>query len=349
MNKNNSRLPVLVTGATGYIASWVVKYLLEKGHTVHATVRDISDNGKKSHLDKIASDCNGELKYFEADLLKPSSYKEAMADCQFVFHIASPFIMDSKDPQKEIIDPALEGTKNVLKSVNETSSVKRVVLTSSVAAIYGDGIDSKNVPDGIFDETMWNTSSTPTMGEYSYSKTVAEKEAWKICEEQNRWDLISINPSFVLGPALNAKADFESKKFALQLGNGDLKSGAPDITLGMVDVRDVADAHVKACFNESIKGRFILSSESLSLLDAGLFIKEKFGDKYPVPTRNAPKFIIWLMAPLLGAKRSFVSRNIGYEVFFDNSRSKKDLSIDYTPIKKSVIDFFQQFIDSKLV
>tara|TARA_B100001109_G_scaffold231052_1_gene207974 strand:- start:286 stop:1059 length:774 start_codon:yes stop_codon:yes gene_type:complete len=257
--------------------------------------------------------------------------------------------MDSKDPQKEIINPALEGTKNVLKSVNETNSVKRVVLTSSVAAIYGDGIDSKNVPNGIFDETMWNTSSTPTMGEYSYSKTVAEKEAWKICEAQNRWDLISINPSFVLGPALNTKADFESKKFALQLGNGDLKSGAPDITLGMVDVRDVADAHVKACFNESIKGRFILSSESLSLLDAGLFIKEKFGDKYPVPTRNAPKFIIWLMAPFIGIKRSFVSRNIGYKVDFDNTKSINELKIKYRPISQAVTDFFQQFIDERLV
>ena len=87
MNKNNSQFPVLVTGATGYIAGWVVKYLLEKGHTVHATVRDISDNDKKSHLEKIASDCNGQLKYYEADILKPGSYKNAMENCQFVFHL----------------------------------------------------------------------------------------------------------------------------------------------------------------------------------------------------------------------------------------------------------------------
>ena len=106
---------------------------------------------------------------------------------------------------------------------------------------------------------------------------------------------------------------------------------------------------MKACFNESIKGRFILSSESLSLLDAGLFIKEKFGDKYPVPTRNAPKFIIWLMAPFIGIKRSFVSRNIGYKVDFDNTKSINDLNIKYRPISQTVTDFFQQFIDERLV
>lgn len=341
--------PILVTGATGYIAGWVVKNLLDNGFTVHAPIRNFSDKKKREHLDKIAGKSSAEIKYFEADLLNFGSYKKAMEGCQLVFHTASPFFLDAKDAQKELIEPALEGTKNILNSVNETESVKRVVLTSSVAAIYGDTIDSKMVTDGIFDETMWNTTSSPEAGEYSYSKTVAEKEAWKICGKQKRWDLVTINPSFVVGPALNPKANFESKKIILQMGNGDLKMGAPDITIGMVDVRDVGEAHFNAGLNPKANGRYILSSQSIDLLKIGEYLREKYGDRYPFPKRKAPKFLVWLIAPFLGIKRRFISRNVGYSVFFDNTRSKEDLSIIYKPIKTAVIDFFQQFIDEQLV
>ena len=347
--KINKSLPVLVTGATGYIGGWVVKNLLDEGITIHAPIRNLTNTQKRVHLDKLAKDSSGEIKYFESDLMIEDSYKEAMKKCELVIHIASPFIMDSKDPQKEVIDPALKGTQNVLKTANKIESVKRVVLTSSVAAIYGNGIDGQSVEGGMFNESMWNTTSTSTDGEYSYSKTVAEKEAWKICKEQKRWDLVVINPGFVLGPSLNPNAMFESKKFMLQMGNGDLKSGAPDITMGMVDVRDVSKAHVTAGFSESAKGRYILSAKTHTLLETGVFIKEKFGDKYPVPTRNAPKFLIWILAPFLGIKRNFVSKNIGYKIDFDNSKSIKELGINYSPVKKAVVDFFQQFVDHDLV
>jgi len=341
--------PVLVTGATGYVAGWIVKNLLDKGITVHAAIRDVGNKSKRLHLDKIANKLNGNIKYFEADLLSHGSYKEAMDRCELVFHTASPFFLDSKDAQKELIEPALDGTRNVLDSANKTPSVKRVVLTSSVAAIYGDTIDSKNVPEGIFDESMWNTSSSPTMSEYSYSKTIAEKEAWKICGEQNRWDLVVINPSLVLGPALNPHSEFESKKFMLQMGNGDMKSGVPDIKLGIVDVRNVAEAHLNAGYNPKARGRYIISSESMGFLSIGNHLRQKFGNKYPIPKRVAPKFLVWLIAPIIGIKRNFVSRNVGYGVHFNNSKSKKELSIDYIPVKQTVIDFFQQFIDEKLI
>ena len=349
MIDNNHSKPVLVTGATGYLASWIVKGLLEKGITVHAAIRGVEDRLKRKHLDDIAAAVNGRIKYFETDLLIPGSYGSAMKGCDLVFHTASPFFLDSKDAQKELIDPAFKGTRNVLDSVNKTPSVKRVVLTSSVAAIYGDTIDSKNVPDGIFDESVWNTSSTPIQSEYSYSKTVAEKEAWKICGEQNRWDLIVINPSLVLGPALNPHSEFESKKFMLQMGNGDLKSGVPDIKLGIVDVRNVGEAHLNAGYNPDANGRYIISSDSMDFLTIGKYLLEKFGNKYPIPTRVAPKFLVWLIAPMIGIKRNFVSRNVGYAVHFNNTKSKKELAIDYIPVKDTVIDFFQQFIDEKLI
>ena len=349
MLDNNHSKPVLVTGATGYLASWIVKGLLEKGITVHAAIRGVEDRLKRKHLDDIAAAVNGRIKYFETDLLIPGSYGSAMEGCDLVFHTASPFFLDSKDAQKELIDPAFKGTRNVLDSVNKTPSVKRVVLTSSVAAIYGDTIDSKNVPDGIFDESVWNTSSTPMQSEYSYSKTIAEKEAWKICGEQNRWDLIVINPSLVLGPALNPYSEFESKKFMLQMGNGDLKSGVPDIKLGIVDVRNVSEAHLNAGYNPDANGRYIISSDSMDFLTIGKYLLEKFGNKYPIPTRVAPKFLVWLIAPMIGIKRNFVSRNVGYAVHFNNTKSKKELAIDYISVKDTVIDFFQQFIDEKLI
>ena len=204
---------VMVTGATGYIASWIVKYLLDKGYTVHAAIRNASNEKKIEHLEKIKSSGSGKISYFESDLLSPNSYESAMEGCEIVFHTASPFVMDSKDPQGEVIDPALEGTRNVISTVEKIKTVKKVILTSSVAAIYGNAEDAEYIPNKTFNEKMWNTSSRADDGEYSYSKTVAEKEAWRLNENQERWKLVVINPSFVIGPALNPLADFESKKF----------------------------------------------------------------------------------------------------------------------------------------
>ena len=116
----NKSKPVLVTGATGYIAGWVVKNLLDDGITVHAAIRDSSKKEKLIYLDKLAKNSKGSIKYFETDLLNDGSYKEAMDGCELVFHIASPFIMDSKDPQKEVIDPALQGTKNAVSYTHLT-------------------------------------------------------------------------------------------------------------------------------------------------------------------------------------------------------------------------------------
>ena len=121
----------------------------------------------------------------------------------------------------------------------------------------------------------------------------------------------------------------------LQIGDGDLKYGAPDITQGMVDVRDDGKAHLNAALSPELSGRQILI--------------EAFGNFYPFPKMKAPKFSFWLLAPFFGVKRSFVSNNVGHVVFFDNSKSIRDLNIDYTPVNKSAIDFFQQFIDEKII
>lgn len=140
--------PVLVTGATGYVGGWLVKKLLEEGLTVHVPTRYPKAKDKLRHLDELAAASPGSIRYSRADLMKPGSYAEAMRGCELVFHMGSPVFFTAKDPQKELIDPALEGTRNVLQQVNDTPSVKRVVLTSSLAAIYCDAKDCAQAPNG---------------------------------------------------------------------------------------------------------------------------------------------------------------------------------------------------------
>ena len=136
--KIDTSKPVLVTGATGYVAGVLIQQLLEKGLTVHGTVRDPSKTDRFEYLQKIADASPGTIKFFKGDLLAPGSFDEAMSGCSTVFHTASPFTMEVKDPQKDLIDPAVLGTENVLNSANKTPTVKRVVVTSSCAAAYSD-------------------------------------------------------------------------------------------------------------------------------------------------------------------------------------------------------------------
>ena len=159
---------VMVTGGSGYIGSWVVKYLLEDGYTVNVCVRDKNNTKKVKHLTDLAKELSGTLVFYEADLLKEGSFKEAMKDCETVFHIASPFMMGKiKDAQKQFVDPAVKGTSNVLNAVNKTASVKKVVLTSSSASIYGDAKDMADLGIEEFTENQWNTTSTLTYNPYS--------------------------------------------------------------------------------------------------------------------------------------------------------------------------------------
>lgn len=343
--------PVLVTGATGYVAGWLVKRLLEEGFTVHAAVRDPSNTEKLKYLNALAENTSGQLQYFQSDLLAPGSYAEAMEGCTVVFHTASPFTIAVDDPQKDLIEPAQLGTRNVLEQANQTNSVQRVVVTSSCAAIYGDSADLEQVEGDLFTEADWNTTSSLTHQPYSYSKTLAEKEAWDIAQAQNRWDLVTINPSLVLGPGINPFATSESFALIKQLGDGTMKMGVPDYQIGVVDVRDVAEAHMAAGFTLSAQGRHITSGYNTNFPKLADILRAHFGDTYPFPNSILPKALVWLVGPLLDSSmtRKIIARNVGVPFGVDNSKSIRELGLTYRSLATSLSDMFQQLIDYGVV
>lgn len=341
---------VLVTGASGYVAGWIVKALLDQGHTVHGTVRDPDNRKSVAHLHALAEGAPGTLKLFKADLLDAGSFDEATRGCDIVMHTASPFIIEGFDDAHEaLVRPAVEGTRNVLDAVNKHDSVRRVVLTSSVAAIYGDNVDLARAGKRAFDESDWNTTSSVDHNPYQYSKVAAEREAWSMHGQQDRWQLTTINPGMVFGPSLTTASKSASIDTLRQMGDGRLRTGVPDLGFGVVDVRDVADAHVLAAFAESIEPRHILVNDTLSMLAIARILRHAFGDQYPFPRMRAPKAMVWLVGPLMGpVTRKFIARNVGHRVAFDNSRSRA-LGVDYRPVEQTLADHFQQALDDGLI
>ena len=342
--------PVMVTGASGYLASWIVKKLLEEGIDVNATVRDPSNAPKVDQLTALAKASAGKLRLFKADLLDFGSFNEPMQGCELLIHTASPFFMTQpKNPEEELLRPAKEGTRNVLEAVQRTPTVKRVVLTSSIAAICGDMADIKLAPRGVFTEKEWNVTSSAAHLPYYYSKMVAEKEAWAIAGTQDRWDLLTINPALILGPSVTKRADSYSISAMIRFGDGTYKNGVPDMRFPVVDVRDVASAHIKAGFAPEASGRHIIASGEATFLGLANILRKQFGDAYPFPRKQAPKFLVWLLAPRVGLTRKFVSKNVGYHAKFDNSYSKADLGMSYLPVEQTVKEHFQQILDDGLL
>jgi nucleoside-diphosphate-sugar epimerase len=342
--------PVLVTGGSGYLASWIIKMLLDEGLDVRTTVRDPDNTTKVDHLHALREASRGNLEIYGADLLEAGGFDESMRECELVIHTASPFFVTGiNDPETELVQPALEGTRNVLAAAGTHPAVKRVVLTSSVAAIYGDNADIAAVKGGVFTEEHWNETSSAAHQPYAYSKTVAEKEAWAIARALDRWDLVVINPGWILGPSLSKRTDSMSIKTMIEFGSGVYKSGVPRLWNGVVDVRDVAAAHVKAGFTPEASGRHILVSTELTLLQIADILRQQFGDRYPFPRREAPKFLFWAIAPMYDRTRRYVSRNVGIPIKFDTSRSRTELGIAYRPVDQTIRDHFQQLLDDGLV
>ncbi|XP_058225313.1 phenylacetaldehyde reductase-like isoform X1 [Rhododendron vialii] len=242
---------VCVTGASGFIASWLVNLLLQRGYTVKASVRNLNDQRKTEHL--LALDGAKErLHLFQADLLEEGSFDSIVDGCEGVFHTASPVQFSVSDPQAELIDPALKGTINVLRSCAKVPSVKRVVLTSSLAAVTFNR--KMLIPGVLVDETWFSDPLFCKESKlwYQLSKTLAEEAAWKFAKEYGI-DMVTINPGWVIGPLLQPTVN-STVEVVLNLING--AKSFPNATYRWVDVRDVANAHIQAFEIPSASGRY---------------------------------------------------------------------------------------------
>jgi nucleoside-diphosphate-sugar epimerase len=329
--------PVAVTGATGYVASHVVRELLGRGLTVHATARDPADDRKVGHLARLASQLPGELRLFRADLFDPAGLAAAFDGCGVVVHTASPFVVEGlTDPDRQLVQPALEGTRNVLDAL--PASVERVVLTSSIAALMGD---SRDVAGRVLDEASWNTTSSLRHRPYYYSKTVAERLAWERAGRQGRWRLVTINPGFVMGPSLTARGDSTSVDFLLKLIDGRLRVGVWDEFYAWVDVREVAFAHAEAVLRPDADGRHLLAAEARSWWDLVAMLDEDVPEAR-VPRRRLPRLAAFVVGPPNGFSWRYVARNVGIPFAVDNSRSRARLGVVYRPIRETLRDHVAQ-------
>ncbi|KAI9078279.1 hypothetical protein K1719_039781 [Acacia pycnantha] len=248
---------VCVTGASGFIASWLVKFLLLRGYFVRGTVRDPNDSSKTEHLLKLEG-AKERLSLIKANLSEEGSFESAVEGCDGVFHTASPVSLSAKDPQGELIEPAVKGTLNVLKSCAKSPSVKRVVLTSSMAAVSCNG--KPLTSDVIVDETWFSDPEvckqySQEWSGYVLSKTLAEEAAWKFAKENNI-DMVTINPTMVIGPLLQPTIN-TSAGAVLILLNG--AKTFPNNAFGWVNVKDVANVHIQAFENPSANGRYCLA------------------------------------------------------------------------------------------
>ncbi|KAJ9708172.1 hypothetical protein PVL29_000301 [Vitis rotundifolia] len=262
-----------VTGGTGFIAAYLVKRLLEDGHCVRTTVRDPGDVEKVGFLWEL-SGAKERLKIMKADLMVEGSFDEAVQGVDGVFHTASPVLVPYDENIKAtLIDPCINGTLNVLRSCSKSSSLKRVVLTSSCSSIrYRDDVQQVSP----LNESHWSDPEYCKRNNlwYAYAKTIAEKEAWKLAKE-NGIDLVVVNPSFVVGPLL-ARQPTSTLLMILSVVKG-LRGEYPNTTVGFVHIDDVIAAHMLAMEESKASGRLVCSSSVAHWSQ----IIDMLRDKYP--------------------------------------------------------------------
>lgn len=324
-----------VTGASGFIAGQVIKLLLTEGHQVCGTVRGAVDDQKYAYLLQLPR-AGENLRLFVADLTRPGSFDAAIADCDYVIHMASPFLMETKSPQQELIDPAVKGTLNVLAACQKTDTVKRVVLTSSLAAI-SDGPDDNYV----FSENDWNQKSSLKRNTYFYSKVLAERAAWDFVREHNtRFDLVALNPGMVLGeslgPAING-----SNQVIRDLLSG-VYPGIMALNFCMVDVCDVARAHMQALETPAARGRYLCSSDSMTMAEIVALLKTSGYSAYKLPKRDMSAGWISGLVKLLSYTQpkgagDFIRSHLGKTMRVSNERASRQLGIEFRPVRETLL------------
>jgi nucleoside-diphosphate-sugar epimerase len=280
---------VLVTGGSGFLAGHCILKLLGAGYPVRTTLRSRErESDVRAMLKEGGVNGEARLEFVEADLLKDKGWVQAAEGCRYVMHVASPFPVAVPRHEDEVLKPARDGTLRVLRAARE-AGVERVVLTSSFAAI-GYGHPDQDKP---FDETSWTNLDGFGVQPYQKSKTLAERAAWDFVANNGKMELSVVNPVGIFGPALGP--DYSTSLILVQrLMDGGMP-GCPRISFGVVDVRDVADLHLRAMTSPAAKGeRFLaVAGQFMSILDIAIVLKERMGHAARrVPTRQLPDFMI---------------------------------------------------------
>ena len=332
---------VLVTGGSGFIGLHCIQQLLDQGYEVRCTVR--SESKKQEIVDSMTTHSSNahNLEIVMADLLKDEGWDEAVSGCEYVLHVASPFILEVPSDENILIKPALEGTLRVLNAC-KNNKVKKVVLTSSVAAIAYSHKDQK-----VFDENDWSDTG-PGITPYAKSKTLAEKAAWDFVNQlsdEDKFDLTVINPVAVTGPMLTSDIG-TSNEMLVKLASGSMPA-CPKIHMGFVDVRDVAKAHIFSMKSEKTNGeRIILSDKEMFFVEISRVLNEAGFKK--APTREMPNILVKLMA-LFMKELGGILGSLGRQSTTDKSKAKNLFDWEYVSAEDSAIEATKQLVSMGLV
>jgi dihydroflavonol-4-reductase len=332
---------VLVSGGSGYIAGFLIRQLVAEGWMVHTTVRSLAKEAAVRQL--LAVDDN-RLRFFAADLNADAGWAEAMAGCSHVAHVASPLPMRMVKDAQELIAPARDGALRALRAARE-AGVRRFVMTSSVAAVaYGRGPGVHH-----FTEADWTDPDGPGATPYIQSKTIAERAArdW-VAQEGGGIEYCSINPSVVLGPVWSR--DYSASVVIVKkLLDGSMRA-CPDIGFGVVDVRDVADLHVRALNAPDMAGeRFIASGRFMKLREIADVLRAQLGSQaHKVTTRNVPDWMVRVAAHFNPLARAVVGE-LGSVRNQDASHAKAVLGWAPRPVEQSIVDTARCLIDLGIV
>jgi len=331
---------VLVTGATGYIGLHCVQQLLNQGYAVNGSVRSPERKEEVFEALQKHNTPTENLNLFTFNLTEDDGWDEGMEGCDYLLHVASPIALENHN-EDFFVKPAVAGVKRAFKYAKK-HNLKKVVLTSSVAAIF-DTLEEKTD----YDETDWSDPENPSISHYAKSKTLAEKAAWDFVDnEDNPFELAVINPALVIGPSLSSDLG-ESNKAIAMVTTGKMPVAVP-LQFGYVDVRDVAAAHLLAMQNSNSNGeRFALAEKDLWYKDVAKVLRDNGFDK--APTFNVPVWLAKILAnfskelkvtlPYLGRVRSVKN----------TSKAKDILGWNPRPAEESIIDIAEQIKEMGLI
>lgn len=324
---------ILGTGGTGYIGGELIDQLLAAGKSVHTTVRSVAKS--EPRLRARWPEAGDSLKVFQADLENDAGWADASAGCDAVAHVASPFPLAVPKDENELIIPAREGALRALRFAH-AAGVQRFVLTSSAAAIaYGHPISRTQ-----FDHSDWTVTGNPEVAAYAKSKTIAERAArdW-VAENAPDMVFCSVNPVAVFGPIANDDLS-TSIEMVQKLLDGSIPL-APNMGIGVVDVRDVVRAHVAALElpDDKVKdGRFPLQDKFLWLRDMSAVLRDRAPELAgKAPTKGMPDFLVKLLAPFMDEMKTLRSE-LGKTRDVDGSHSAKTLGFEYIPSEQTLED-----------